>query len=155
MVKTKIDAYQEAEVGFKKVLAVVKSQNLIHGLEEMVKKESAQLQLARPNTPDLFILPANVKIVNRTYLGLESWQFYCERLKERYDYLENITPLIIVDEKAGDVYENLQVAGKAIKYIRQKEAILKTAQDFLKKSEMDCRGVRAVDNNKFSMEGCK
>ena len=155
MIKTKIDAYQEAEVGFKKVLAVVRSQNLIYGLEEMVKKESAQLQLARPNTPDLFILPANVKIVNRTYLGLESWKFYCERLKEGYDYLDNTTPLIIVDEKAGNVYENLQVEGKAIKYISQNEAVLKAAQDFLKKSEMDCRGVRAVDKNKFSKEGCK
>lgn len=87
---------------------------LLAALSDLAEEEGAQLRHARPGTPDILVFSGAVKIIDRTYLGEEAWESFCEYLEQVNDDAENPirnvqgeiifeepiydeTPLIIID----------------------------------------------------------
>ncbi len=103
----------------KQIAVVSASTELIDALASLAAKEAAQVRLCRPRTPDIIVFSANVRVVNRGFLGMELWEQFCAFMDEINDPnatwpiadedgnavlvhpLFDETPLIIVD-RYGD-----------------------------------------------------
>jgi len=147
MKKDKISSYEESRENKKQILAVLDDQQLIFALEKMAAEEQAQLRLGRPETPDIFVFSAHVKIVDREYLGAENWNLFCTQwLKEAE---EKRAPVIIVDNSLTNTekqYKELIAVEEKVKHIQQSavDLIVKTARRMMKNNEAEITAVRAV-----------
>lgn len=109
--------FQLPHEDMKQIIAVTDNEKIIAGLEAVARKEGAQLCLVRPETPDIIVFSGNVRVVDREYLGKESWDMFCEYLSmvntgEEYPIIDengevlieapvyDRTPIIIIDESS-------------------------------------------------------
>lgn len=142
----------------KQIVIVSKYYKLLSALTDLAKKENAQLRHARPRTPDVVVFSAAVKIIDRHYLGAESWETY-------YEYLEQVneditsqfdepvyedTPLFIIDnDLAGsfNVFKEPQKVKGGVYYIEQNsvELIVSLTRKLLRKSTSGVCMVKAVN----------
>lgn len=167
--KTSRTPFEYPARGLKQITAVVNNARLINALEETAEKEKVQICQARPHTPDIIAMSGNLRIVDRKYLGQESWNDFCEYLRQTnqemaYPLLDNQgeilidesyvddTPLLIVDnlEKENHNFSDLEnVLGK-VYYINQKSTELITAcvRKILRNSIPECGMVKAIPEDK-------
>lgn len=154
-------AYELPEENMKQIIAVIDNERLMAALEKVAAEESAQVCRARPDTPDIFVFTGNIRIVDREYLGQESWGFFCRLLENVnespiiHDYqkgLRDEVPLLIVDEDLERSRRNFQDPGAArggVYYISQHspELIAMQVKRILQGSEPVGSFVKALDDN--------
>jgi|GEM_PF-2946413 len=149
----------------KHIVAVTKNYVLLEALKDLAQKDKAYLRRARPETPDIIVFPANVKIIDRGYLGEESWEAFCEYLAQVNDdadfpgeeedgevlFEEDIfddTPLIIIDDSkkvSGKEFEKPQKAIGKVYYLGKEEVnlIVQLTARILKNSIPKGCGIKA------------
>ncbi len=161
----------------KQLLVVSDNYKLLAALTEMADKENAQLRHARPNTPDIIVFSGAVKVIDRHYLGKDSWETFCDYLaqvNEGYvgsdvtgnnsnahnksdedEVIYDDTPLILIDKKIGraDNYEFIPPANALgeVKYIDRDsvQLIVQAARSFLLKNNCLVANVRALRDGEF------
>ncbi len=151
----------------KQLLVVSSNYRLLEALQKMAHREGAQLRHARPQTPDLIVFSASVRVVDRYYLGREHWQLFCDFLAEvnaedeggytRRDEkgemileepLFDAVPIIIVDEegsRGGEGFPSPESARGEVLYISQHagEIVVRAARRLLRQSDIRVSPVRA------------
>ncbi len=161
----------------KQLLVVSNNYKLLAALTEMADEENAQLRHARPNTPDLIVFSGAVKVIDRQYLGKDSWETYCDYLSqvnEGYvgsdvtgkisnahnksdedEVIYDDTPIILIDKMIGmvDNYEFIPPAHALgeVKYIDRDsvQLIVQATRSFLRKSNSLVATVRALRDGEF------
>jgi len=115
--KEKLESPYEYPQHKKQILVASGNYRLLTRLNCIAEQEKAQLRHARPDTPDIFVFSASVRVIDRHYLGREAWEDFCDFLyevnscelhEEELDEWEESgyddTPIVVVDSDA----ENLQ-----------------------------------------------
>ena len=151
----------------KRIGVVADNDRLLYAVKRLAVFHDAHLHCCRPHTPDILVFPGTVKIIDRYYLGRESWNAFCEYLsqvndrsntclqkefsitisdKDIYDY----TPIIIVDRdqaKATYTFQTPQIAMGKPYYINQDsvELIIHLTNKLLREGSEVYRSVEAVD----------
>ena len=105
----------------KQIALVSDRDELFHALFHLAEREMSQVRLCRPETPDIIVFSATVRVVDRELLGRDSWNLFCTFIDEMNDpdveypivdehgevVLEypiyDETPLVIIDH-LGDEY---------------------------------------------------
>ncbi len=85
----------------KQIVIVSRNYKLLAALSELAEQENAQLRHARQGTPDVLVFSGAVKIIDRPYLGEETWETFCEYLEQVNDEAE--FPLL--DEQGEIIFE--------------------------------------------------
>ena len=159
-----ITPFQEPE-NKKQILTVIDNKELLDALIQLANQENAQVRSCRPNTPDIIVFSACVKIIDREYLGIESWKNFCEYLED-VNYKEPVlqeekgiyddTPIIIVDvmEDSED-YSKPECAIGAVRYIEQSniEEIIEASRYYLKKCNITAAPIKAEEDGHPKFKG--
>ena len=154
-------AYELPEENMKQIIAVIDNERLMAALGDVAGEEGAQVCRARPDTPDIFVFTGNIRIVDREYLGQESWDFFCRLLEEVnespiiHDYqkgLRDEVPLLIVDkdlERSSRDFQEPEAARGGVYYISQHspELIAMQVKRILQGSEPVGSFVKALDED--------
>lgn len=157
MLKTKINAYEESSADYKQILTVVNNEVLIKKLEQLAGKESAQLRLGRPQTPDFVLFSAHLKIIDRNYIGQKNWDFFCSWVEE---LKLNSLSLIIAEQNLAENnkrYRELPPEVTGVKYIEHQnyDLIVETAKEMLEESDKDIAAVKGVRADKVPNDADK
>ena len=69
-------------MGAPAIAVVSKDVNLVIQLNRLAKEANCRLIFPEPNTPDLYVFPAVLRIVDRRVLGGKAWNWYLKFLEE-------------------------------------------------------------------------
>ncbi len=124
----------------KTILAAFDNPGLLQALGELARENAAVVRLTRPRTPDIIPFSANVKVIDRAFVGSDNWAAFCQFLEEvnqepaPEEYtpeaeelgdlaaLVDETPLVIVDREAeapDQAFENPDAALGPVHYVSQ------------------------------------
>ena len=105
----------------KQIALVSDNEDLENALVGLAEEEMCQVTPCRPKTPDIFVFPATIRVVDRELLGRDSWKDFCAFIDElnnpdvEYPIVDehgevvirhplyDQTPLVIIDH-LGDKY---------------------------------------------------